>query len=310
MPGWNKVPWNQKPGGEVFLSGPQCEPASGAITVCPLQTVEFQGCRFGYRIDGCGPPLVMIQGIGAFGTAPNPQIGILEGRYRCLSFDNRGIGSSLPAGRPVTVEQMAADTLALMDHAGWESAHIIGHSLGGLIALETALAAKARVRSLTLLCAFADGRDVRRFSPALLWILLRVRFGSRRIRRNAFLDLVTSPEAGQRQRAELALKIFSVLGHDPADIPPITGQQVAAMIKHDVKPRLRELSGVPALVISAEKDLLAPPSAGRGIAAGIQGSRYIEIAGAAHAFPVLEPERCAALMLDHLAAAERLNLPA
>ena len=57
-----------------------------------------------------------------------------------------------------------------------------------------------------------------------------------------------------------------------------------------------------------EKDLIARPASGRAIAAGIAGAKYIEIPGASHAFPVLEPERCATLVLDHLARAEEERL--
>jgi pimeloyl-ACP methyl ester carboxylesterase len=253
----------------------------------------------------------MIQGVGAHGTTPNPQVEILEPHYTCMSFDNRGIGASQPAGAsPLTVEQMATDTLALMDHAGWNSAHIVGHSLGGLISLQAALDAPRRVRSLTLLCTFARGADARRLTSTLLWIGLRVRFGTRRMRRNAFLDLVIPPGSPDRYSDKMGDMISKILGHDVADMPPITDQQLAAMEKQDVTPRLRELAGIPTLVISAEKDPIALPSSGRAIAAGIPGARFIEIAGASHSFPILEPERCGALTLEHLTEAERSWLQA
>jgi pimeloyl-ACP methyl ester carboxylesterase len=132
----------------------------------------------------------------------------------------------------------------------------------------------------------------------LLWILLRLRFAPRRVRRKAFLELVLPP--GQKYSEEIAQRLAAVFGHDIADMPPITKQQINAMRRHDVTSRLHELSGLPALVISGDKDMIARPSSGRAIAAGIAGSRYLEIPGASHAFPILEAERCAALLLDHL----------
>jgi pimeloyl-ACP methyl ester carboxylesterase len=62
-------------------------------------------------------------------------------------------------GSPLTIARMAGDALALMDNEGWEAAHIVGHSMGGLIAQHIALTARKCVRSLALLCTFAQGRD-------------------------------------------------------------------------------------------------------------------------------------------------------
>lgn len=264
--------------------------------------LDFAGCRLAYRIEGAGPPLVMIQGVGANGLASNPQIDILKHHYTCLTFDNRGIGLSQPVGVRLTVDQMAADTLALMDRIGWTSAHIVGHSLGGLIALQVALTARARIRSLSLLCTFARGADATRMSADILWIALRLRFAPRSWRRKAFMELVLAP--GQKAPNGLAEHLSAIFGHDIADMPPISSQQLVAMRQKDVTARLSELSGIPTLIINGEKDLVARPSSGRAIAAGIAGSRYIEIPGASHAFPILEAERCAGLLLENLAAAE------
>jgi len=249
----------------------------------------------------------MIQGVGAHGTAFNPQVEILKAHYTCLTFDNRGIGASQPPAKELTLPQMARDTLALMDHLGWHSAHLVGHSLGGLIALDVALTAKDRVRSLTLLNTFANGADATRMSLQLLWIVLRLRFGTRRIRQNAFMELVLAPGQEKTQGPGLAVRLARIFGHDIGDLPPISDRQLTAMKAHDVTSRLGELAGIPTLVINGEKDLIAKPASGKAIAAGIPGARYIEIAGASHAFPILEVERCAALIMEHLAASEKSN---
>jgi pimeloyl-ACP methyl ester carboxylesterase len=246
----------------------------------------------------------MIQGVGAQGTAYNPQIEILKARYACLTYDNRGIGASQPAAKTITVNQMARDALALMDHVGSSSAHIIGHSLGGLVALELALMARPRVRSLTLLNTFASGAAASHMTLRLLWIVLRLQFAPRPFRRDAFMELVLAPGEGKAKVRGLAERMARVLGHDVADLPSISNQQLSAMRAADVTGRLAELSGIPTLVISGEKDMIARPSLGRAIASGIPGARYLEIAGASHAFPILEAERCAALIMEHLAGAE------
>ena len=248
----------------------------------------------------------MLQGVGAYGASGwNPQIDILQNHYTCLTLDNRGVGASQPpAVERLTVEQMAADSLALMDHMGWESAHIVGHSLGGLIALQMALTAKSRVRSLALLCTFARGADANRWEPALLWIALRLRFGPRFLRRRAFMELVLPPEQRKTDTSEVAARLSRVFGHDIADVPSFSGQQLAAMRHHDISSRLGELSGIPTLVVSGEKDLIARPQFGRAIVAGITSARYVEFSGAGHALPVLQAERCADVLLEHLADSE------
>jgi pimeloyl-ACP methyl ester carboxylesterase len=269
-----------------------------------LQWFGFQGCRFAYRIDGSGPPLVMIQGVGAQGAVLNPQIERLSKHYTCLSFDNRGIGASQPAARELGVEQMAADTLALFDHIGWSSAHIVGHSFGGQISIQLAVTAPLRVRSLSLLCSFANGARASRYTAKLLWIVIRLSLAPRKIRREAFMELVLPPGDPGVASEGLAAHISKILGHDIAELPPISSQQIRAMRHTDLTPRLHEITGVPALVVNASEDMIARPELGRALAAGIPGARYIEIAGAAHSFPILDPDRCAELLLEHLENAE------
>src|SRR6187402_2378254 len=113
-----------------------------------MRSVEFRGCRLSYSLEGDGPPVILIQGVGVCGTGWTPQVRALRSNFQCLTFDNRGIGASQPAGVAITVPQMAEDAFQLMDDAGWDSAHVVGHSLGGPVALQMALMQPQRVRSL------------------------------------------------------------------------------------------------------------------------------------------------------------------
>lgn len=265
--------------------------------------VEQPGCDLTYCVSGNGPPVVLIQGAGVQGGGWAPQIAALSSRYSCLYFDNRGIGLSQPNSSRISVEQMAADTLALMDAEGWKSAHIVGHSLGGLIALHIALTHRERVRSLALLCTFADGRIPVRFSARMIWIGLRARIGTRRQRRNAFVGMVM-PKAvlAMSDRTELAQSVGRIFGHDLADQSLAVMSQLAAMRAYDATPRLGELSGLHTLVIAGSEDLIAPAWAGRRLAQGIGGARFIEIPNAAHALPIHSPALVNDLLLEHLDA--------
>jgi pimeloyl-ACP methyl ester carboxylesterase len=269
-------------------------------------TLEYCGCRLAYDVRGGGPPVLLIQGTGVHGDGWRPQVDALVHRYECLTFDNRGMGRSQPLGASVTVAQMAQDALAIMDARGWASAHVVGHSLGGLVAQQLALTARSRVRSLSLLCTFARGGDATRLTPWMMWVGLRSRVGPRRLRRQAFLQMILPPaEFMTVDRDALAERLAIAFGHDLADQPGIIGKQLSAMSTCDVTPCLGELAGLPTLVVSAELDRIAPTTSGRAIAAGITGSRYVELAGAAHGVPVTAPEKINALLLEHLAQAER-----
>ncbi|MFO0848404.1 MAG: alpha/beta fold hydrolase [Gemmataceae bacterium] len=269
------------------------------------RTVEADGCRLAYWVAGSGPPVLFVQGVGAQGAAWTPQTDALAGRFTCVWFDNRGMGRSQPAGGPFTVERMAADARAVLDAAGVGPAHVVGHSLGGLVSLALALANPDRVWSLALLCTFADGRAVAPLTPRMIWLGLGTVVGPRRSRRRAFLRLVLPPDAyaacdPDARAAELA----DLFGHDLADQPPVAKDQLLAMRGFDATPRLGELAGVPTLVASAAHDLIAPPALGRAVAAGIPGAVFEEHADAAHGLPLQHPARVNARLADHFTRAD------
>lgn len=270
------------------------------------RTLEHRGSRISYEVRGDGPPVLLIQGVGVHGGGWQPQVDALAERYTCLWFDNRGIGQSQPVGAPVTVEQMAEDAAALLDAESLDAAHVVGHSLGGLIAMHLALTRRERVRSLSLLCTFANGRDAAPLTLEMFLLGLRSRIGPRRARRRAFLRLVMPPKAIALAGSDLlAERLAPLFGHDLADQPPIVSKQLKAMRAYDVRPRLGELAGLPTLVVSAERDPIAPPRLGQGLAAGIPGARYVEIPDASHGVPIHPPDKINALLLDHLASVER-----
>jgi pimeloyl-ACP methyl ester carboxylesterase len=275
------------------------------------QTTSYRDCSLSWFAHGEGPPVVMIQGVGVGALGWHPQVEALSSRFRCLCFDNRGFGASQPFDGALTVESMAEDVLALMDAQGWPSAHVMGHSLGGLVALYLARKARERVRSLALLCTFASGAVPTRLTPWLLATGLRTRLGTRRMRRHAFLEIVMPPEAlAQADRDALARRLGELFGHDLADSPPVAMRQLRAMGRADALPFLRALDGIPTLVVSATHDRIAPPFAGRAMAEGIPGARYVEIPDGSHGVTVQLADRINALLLEHLNGAEVSSAPA
>src|SRR4051812_41788837 len=102
-------------------------------------------------------PILFIQGIGVTGSGWQPQIEYFKKSHDVICYDNRGIGQSAPSTEALTIRGMADDARIIMDSVGWSSAHIVGHSMGGVIAQQLALAYPERVKSLSLLCTFSRG---------------------------------------------------------------------------------------------------------------------------------------------------------
>lgn len=267
---------------------------------------QADGCRLAYTMAGSGPPVLMIQGVGVCGSGWRPQVDGLAESFACLSFDNRGIGGSRPLTGELTVSRMAEDARAVMDAAGWESAHVVGHSLGGLVAVALALEHRKRVRSLSLLCTFADGKAVAPLTCGMIWFGLRSKVGTRRMRRRGFLRLVMPADALRREDPDaLAARLADLFGHDLADSPSVVNPQLKAMRATNLVPRLGELAGLPTLVASGRHDLIAPPPLGRQLAEGIPGARYEEFPDAAHGLPIQFSERTNQLLREHFAAGDR-----
>ena len=103
----------------------------------------------------------------------------------------------------------------------------------------------------------------------------------------------------------MAARLAPLFGHDLADQPPVAMKQLAALRAYDATARLSEIVDVPALVISAAHDPIAPPRSGRALAGGIPGARYVEFSQASHGVPIQLSGVVNAMLLEHLLRAER-----
>ncbi len=270
--------------------------------ISPVESVEHDGCRLHFKTCGKGPPVLFIQGTGVHGDGWLPQVNDLKENFRCITFDNRGMGQSRWTGKNLTVAQMAKDTLAIMDACNIGSAHLVGHSLGGLVAQQIALTNRGRVRSLALLCSFARGADATRLTRDLLWLGMRSRIGTVRMRRRAFLEIITPAAVTKDADCEaMAAELALLFGHDLAVYPPIVMKQMAAMRNCDLTSRLGELEDLPTLVLGAAHDRIARPEMVRALASGIPGSEFVDFPHAAHALPIQMAAEVNSLLAQHWA---------
>ena len=163
--------------------------------------------KIAWESRGEGPPLLLIQGLGYGRWSWEPIVPGLAARHRVVCFDNRGIGESDKPQGPYTAAQMAGDALQVLDEAGIERAHVLGASLGGMIAQELAVAAPERVDRLVLCCTTPGGPDavpmpevtVRLFAEAAV---ARARGGAAAVRRERARRRIRRPSSSTSSTRE------------------------------------------------------------------------------------------------------------
>jgi pimeloyl-ACP methyl ester carboxylesterase len=120
-----------------------------------LPKASINGININYKIEGNGEPLVMIMGIASTRRAWLFQTPVFKKHFRVITFDNRGCGESDKPSEPYSIRSMADDTAGLMDFLGIEKAHILGASMGGMIAQEMAINYPGKINRLILCCTMA-----------------------------------------------------------------------------------------------------------------------------------------------------------
>ncbi|MGA9768857.1 MAG: alpha/beta fold hydrolase [Blastocatellia bacterium] len=246
--------------------------------------VESDGAKIYWEEHGSGPPLLLIMGLGYTLDMWNRALPAMAERFRTIVFDNRGVGrSDVPPG-PYSIQLMAADARAVIDHAGIDKAHVFGVSMGGMIAQEFALQYPERVKSLVLGCTACGGPKAVPAAPGVFATLMaRARMTPEEAIR-AMIPFIYD-EATPRERIEEDLEIRR---RTLASVEGYTAQ-VQAIIAWQSYNRLSQIAA-PTLVIHGETDKLVPPENGRLIAEMIPGARLMMLPAASHIFVTDQPE--------------------
>lgn len=263
-----------------------------------MPKVTVNGVELNYVEAGSGQPLLMIMGFGGDHLAWAFQVPALSARYRTITFDNRGAGQSSVPDEPYSTRMMAQDAVGLLDALGVERAHVLGVSMGGMIAQEVALGHPGRVRSLQLHCTYARPD---RYMLALMdaWRAVRAKATPEEWLRTVALWLF-SP----RTYAERPDFVEMVIQTGLANPHPftLTGflRQGDAVRDHDTLDRLPGLA-CPTLVSVAEDDVLVPPRFARQVAAAAPRAELRVIEGAGHAYFWERADAFNTMCLDFLA---------
>ena len=262
-----------------------------------MPTVRVGDIEMFYQDVGDGEPLVLIMGFGGDTTAWVFQIPDFSARHRVIAFDNRGVGQSDAPDHPYTTRMMADDALGLMDALGVDSAHVIGVSMGGMIAQELALARPDRVRSLHLACTFARP-DPYMVALNAAWRDMRIGLGRESILRTLGLWLFSPTTYAERPEFIEALVQSSLASPYPQTLAGFL-RQGEAVAAHDALHRLSAIR-CPTLVTGAEDDILVPPRFAREIVARIPGAELRVVPGAGHGYFLERPDVFNALSLDFI----------
>jgi pimeloyl-ACP methyl ester carboxylesterase len=227
---------------------------------------------------------------------------LAERGFHVARFDNRDTGLSThlrdaptpswlkvmvrPSTAPYRLSDMAADSVAVIDALGWDSAHIVGASLGGMVAQTIAIEHPQRVRTLTSIMSTPAARIATR--PTVKTIRAMIRIAGQPIANAedaarqaiAFKQAVGGPgyPIDQELVADIARRSHQ---RSPDDESGDARQRAAVIASGDRRPQLARLA-VPALVIHGDDDPLMRPKGGRATAAAIPGAKLVTYPGMGH----------------------------
>jgi 3-oxoadipate enol-lactonase len=264
-----------------------------------MPSIDAGGTELHYVRAGGGEPMLLIQGMSATHLAwGRPFLAPLEESFDCVVFDNRGMGLSGPAKMPFDIVDLAGDAIALLDALGVERAHIVGISMGGMIAQELALAHPERIRTLTLGATYCGGSEGTLMGDEDLRMLgAAMASGDREQVHRAMWEINLSPDFRADESRYTPFHEMAIELRAPKDV---IFQQMQACAAHDTSARLSQASA-PTQVIHGTVDRLL------GVNNGIQIASLLSVEpqlleGVGHMFWWEQPERSATLVRDHALA--------
>ena len=250
-----------------------------------------------YETIGSGQPLMLIAGLASDSQSWQPLVEELSRHYQLILLDNRGVGRTQPHSAPSSIEQMADDCIALADYLGIQQFSLVGHSMGGMIALSCASRHPKRINRLMLLATaiqnpsrnnqlFQDWLDYWRVGlPLDLWF------------RNVFF-WIFSPDFFNHSETIKAAVEFALTYPHPQSLVGFE-RQIQALANANLEPQLALITQ-PTLIICAEVDLLFPIKESAPMLRLLPNHQLVIVEGAAHSLVVEQPKTIQELLLKFL----------
>jgi 3-oxoadipate enol-lactonase len=241
-----------------------------------MPKAHVNGISINYSLEGDGAEtVVLINGLADELETWDYQVpALLEAGFRVLRFDNRGIGKTDKPAGPYSSDLLAADAKALVDELGVTDFHLMGVSMGGMIAQSYALEYGDDLRSLTLACTYAaPGPFCSRMFG--MWADTARVMGVPMVMRDVTLWAFTLDFF--RTREQELIEFETAMSYMDQPVHAYLAQ-LAVIQEHDTTARLSELT-MPTLVIAGEEDILIPTRLSRELHEGIPGSAWKTTAG-------------------------------
>jgi len=259
----------------------------------PTRTIRVNDVDLAYDIAGQGEPVLLIHGLGSGRHDWDPQMAQLSTRYRVITYDVRGHGDSSKPRGPYNMEQFAEDAAAMIRELALPPVHVVGLSLGGMIAFQLAVDDPELVRSLTIINSGPEviPRTLRDHLTLRTRLLLTRLLGPARLGKILAKRLFPKPEQDLLRRAFVS----RVAQNDPRAYLAST----KAILGWSVTDRIGQIT-CPVLVIAAERDY-TPIAAKRAYLGKLQKARLEVIMDSGHATPWDQPRALNAKLLAFLA---------
>ncbi len=266
-----------------------------------MPKANVNGINLFYKVQGQGEPLVMIQGYSGGHDGWFFQTRVFKKHYKTITFDPRGIGKSDKPAEPYTVRTMADDVIKLMDHLNIEKAHVLGISLGGIVAQELAINYPQRLMKLVLASTTTGEENTDDIHPELLQAL-GVEAGATELDGESVdfikaMDTIINLAFSKKlyrilllPMAKLQMKRVGIEGHR---------RQMEAVSGHSTLDRLH-LIEAPTLVITGTADRIVSPRSSETIASRLPDAKLVMIEGGSHAMLIEMRGRFNKEILDFL----------
>ncbi|KJK17627.1 alpha/beta fold hydrolase [Pseudomonas sp. NPDC087612] len=297
----------------VFFLALMCAIPSFAASRCdvnvPTERVELAQVSLAYQSIGrdSDPVLLLVMGLGGqlIHWPDEVVVALCQQGFRVIRYDNRDVGLSswnqapddanltfevlryklgLPVAAPYTLSDMAEDGLGLMDALQVERFHVLGVSMGGMIAQHLAALAPQRVESLTLIMSSSGAQGLPAPSPALVQLLARRGAPNREVALEQQADLLAALGSPEVKDDRQALLEQAAIAYDRAFNPEGVKRQIMAILAEQSRVELLNNLRLPTLVVHGTADPLLPVMHGVHLAAHIKGSQLRLIPGLAHRF--------------------------